>query len=71
MKRSDDKLPWNTGKGQIGLHYVPPVRKYAMSRDEEHLQSMLLNKRSGPRVGFIVSYAVLLLMILLMLSLWP
>jgi len=44
---TDKRLPWNTGKVQIGLHYEPPTRKVVMSRDEENLQSFLLGKQSS------------------------
>jgi hypothetical protein len=70
--RPEDKLPWNTGKVQIGLHYVPPVRKYELSRDAEQLQSLLLGKnKSTIRIGFVLAYIVMLAMVAVFLSIWP
>lgn len=34
--------PYDTGKVKIGVHYVPPPPKYAMSADMERLQASLL-----------------------------
>ena len=43
--------PLNTGKVQIGLNYVAPVRPWSPSRDAYDLQSALL-ARPGVRMPF-------------------
>lgn len=70
-RRPEDRLPWNTGKVQIGLHYVPPPRRYEMSRDAENLQTLLLKKKSRPHINFVVAYAIALLVACIVMSMYP
>lgn len=53
------RLPYNTGRVQIGIAYEPHQR-YDTSADEERLQSALLRKprNSRPRAAEIVLFGL-------------
>ena len=42
---------FNTGKVKIGLHYVKPPQRFAMSADMELLQTALLKFKLQPKKG--------------------
>jgi hypothetical protein len=41
------QVPYNTGKVQIGINYVPPRRIVDLGADAELLQLALLKKRAS------------------------
>lgn len=50
------RVPYNTGKVQIGVHYTPPARR-DMSADELRIQRMLLSRNeTGYRRFWTLTY---------------
>lgn len=63
------QTPFNTGKMQIGAHYIPP-RHNRMNQEDEFWQSILLGERQKERLLLNICYLMGAVAGLIMLVLW-